>query len=484
MRFDYLPPYTYYRLFNIRKYFTMFWAGSGLLCVFIAVFANKPSLEIYNNVTTPNEIVITHLNPAISHSDKQYEDKISLPVKSVIVAPVINERIVTTTENTKTKALDLDTKLRLPIKTGHWKTIKVVPGDTLSKIFTSLEISNYSSREILSTTPKEFKLHSLSPGQKLEFLISHNNDLKALKIPITISKTLDIKLTDNGYKYTYKKKETTKKVAYFSNKIKNSFYASGQTIGLSHKTIMQLADIFGCDIDFALDIRKNDQFKLLFEEDYIGGKKVNTGNILMAEFTNQNKTYKAIRFTDPNGNAGYYSPEGYSMKKSFLRTPVEFTRISSRFSASRLHPILHIRRAHKGVDYAAPHGTPVKAAGDGRITFVGNKPGYGNLIQLQHGPKYSTVYGHLSRFASTCKRGYSVKQGQIIGFVGRTGHATGDHLHYEFRVNGVHRDPLSVTLPKSIAIANQYKKAFMQHTRKMVALWSKHEVNYLAANDG
>lgn len=477
MRFDYLPPYTYYRLFNMRKYFTMFWAGSGLLCVLIAVFANKPTLKVPSRLATVDEIVITH---------HKFEKKaISLPIASVIIKSAADNHITAHTEKTVTKTLDLDTKLRLPAKTDQWQTIKVVPGDTLSKIFTSLDISNYSSREILATAPKAYKLYNLSPGQKLEFLISpNNNDLKALKIPLTISKTLDIKLTDNGYEYSLKKKATTKKVAYFANKIKHSFYASGQAAGLTHKTIMQLADIFICDIDFALDIRKNDQFKILFEEDYVGGKKVNTGNILMAEFTNQNKTYKAIRFTDPNGNASYYSPEGYSMKKSFLRTPVEFTRISSRFSASRLHPILHIRRAHKGVDYAAPHGTPVKAAGDGKITFVGNKHGYGNLIQLQHGPKYSTVYGHLSRFASTSKRGAVVKQGQIIGFVGRTGHATGDHLHYEFRVNGIHRDPLSVTLPKSMAIANQYKKAFLQHTRKMVNLWSKHAGNALAANNG
>lgn len=467
MRFDYLPPFTYYRLFNIRKYFTMFWASSGLLCVLTAIFANKPALEMPTQIAAPSEVVITR--PIISKNVKLQIDNASKPIKPIA-------------KNTP-KTLDLSPELKLAPKQDRWKTVKVEQGDTLSKIFTALDLPSYALHEILSANPEGEQLSSLSPGQKLKFLVSaDNNDLKALKVPITNSKTLDIKLTNNGYKYTYKKEAITKKFAYFSNKIEDSLFSSGQAIGLPDKTIMQLINIFNCDIDFARQIRKDDSFKILFEEDYINGRKVETGNILMAEFTNQNKTYKAIRFTDPKGQTAYYSPEGYKMQKAFLQTPVDFTRISGRFSTHRYHPILHRIRAHKGVDYAAPHGTPVKAAGDGKIVFVGNQHGYGNTIQLQHGRKYTTLYAHLSKFSATVKRGSFVKQGQIIGFVGKTGLASGNHLHYEFRVNGQHKDPLLVTLPKALPIANQYKKAFMQHARQMVAVWAEHEVDYLATN--
>jgi murein DD-endopeptidase MepM/ murein hydrolase activator NlpD len=233
--------------------------------------------------------------------------------------------------------------------------------------------------------------------------------------------------------------------------------------------IMQLAHIFGWDIDFALNIRNGDSFSVIYQEDYLNGKKLNDGPILAAEFINQGHVYRAIRYTDPTGNSDYYDPSGKSMRKAFLRTPVEFTRISSGFTMGRFHPILNKIRAHKGVDYAAPTGTPIKATGDGKITFRGRKGGYGNVVILQHGARYSTLYGHMSKFRGGLAVGSRVRQGQVIGYVGMTGLATGPHLHYEFRIDGVHRDPLRVKLPGAEPLGNKYRDDFNSKAKALIA---------------
>ena len=225
-----------------------------------------------------------------------------------------------------------------------------------------------------------------------------------------------------------------------------------------------------------MDVRSNDKFRIIYEEKFVEQEKIGTGHILVAEFINQGQKYQAVRFTDNQGKVGYYTPEGFSMTKTFLRNPVKFTRIGSRFSHSRRHPILHRIRAHKGVDYVAPSGTPVKAAGDGRVVSMGYKGGYGNVVELLHGNKYSTLYAHLSHFASGVRKSQVVKQGQVIGYVGRTGLATGDHLHYEFRVDGFHRDPLTVQLPRSMPLPNRYKAKFLAHAKQMISLLNENDI--------
>jgi murein DD-endopeptidase MepM/ murein hydrolase activator NlpD len=233
--------------------------------------------------------------------------------------------------------------------------------------------------------------------------------------------------------------------------------------------IMELAAIFGWDIDFALDIRRGDHFTVVYQEYYLEGKKVRDGDILAAEFTNQGKSYRAIRYVDADGNAGFYTPEGLSLRKAFLRTPVKFSRISSRFTLHRKHPILNRIRAHKGVDYAAPRGTPIRATGDGKVVFRGRKGGYGRTIVIQHGSKYSTLYGHMSRYNGKVKLGRRVRQGQVIGYVGSSGLATGPHLHYEFRIDGVHRNPLTVKLPVAEPIAKRYRDDFQKLATPLIA---------------
>ena len=232
---------------------------------------------------------------------------------------------------------------------------------------------------------------------------------------------------------------------------------------------MELAGIFGWDIDFALDIRQGDSFAVIYEEVFLDGEKVRDGDIIAATFSNRGESYQAIRYTDASNHTDYYSPDGHSMRKAFLRTPVEFSRISSRFSLGRKHPILNTIRAHKGVDYAAPRGTPIKATGDGKVIYRGVKGGYGNVVIIQHGSSYSTLYGHMSRFARGVHSGSHVKQGQIIGYVGSSGLATGPHLHYEFRINGVHRNPLTVKLPDAQPLPKQYMADFQMHANQLVA---------------
>ena len=211
---------------------------------------------------------------------------------------------------------------------------------------------------------------------------------------------------------------------------------------------MELANIFGWDIDFALDIRAGDHFTVIYEERFLNGEKIGNGPILAAEFVNQGRSYKAIRYSDAGNRSDYYSPTGLSMRKAFLRTPVDFRRISSRFG-KRKHPILNRMRMHTGVDYAASRGTPIRAAGDGKVIHKGRKGGYGRTVIIQHGGRYSTLYAHMNSYRRGVYTGKRVKQGQIIGYVGSSGRATGPHLHYEFRVNGVHRNPLTVKLPSA-----------------------------------
>jgi murein DD-endopeptidase MepM/ murein hydrolase activator NlpD len=256
-------------------------------------------------------------------------------------------------------------------------------------------------------------------------------------------------------------------------------FVDGQEAGLPDRTIMELTDIFGWDVDFALDLREGDTFSVIYEEIYKNGEKIKNGRILAAEFVNQGRKLRAVYYEGKDGVEGYFSDKGDAMRKAFLRTPVNFTRITSRFSLARAHPILNTIRAHKGVDYAAPTGTPVRATADGKIAFVGQQMGYGNVVVMQHGDTYSTLYGHMSRFAGGVATGKHVRQGQTIGYVGQTGLATGPHLHYEFRINGVHRDPLAVKLPNSIPLDKRY---FADFEHKSASMFER--LNSLAARQG
>jgi murein DD-endopeptidase MepM/ murein hydrolase activator NlpD len=353
---------------------------------------------------------------------------------------------------------------------GEWQTIKVKYGDNLSAIFARLDISPQLLHTILSLGDEADSLKHIHPGQLIKLKLAEQSQLLELMYDMDPTRSLRIWQEGvNGFKSALIERPIEHRINHATGVINSSLFESGQQAGLSDKLTMELAGIFGWDIDFALDIREGDRFSVIYDDQYVGGKWLRHGDILAAEFINNGTAYRAVRYTDPNGQSDYYSPDGKSMRKAFLRTPVEFSRISSYFSTARFHPILNRIRAHKGVDYAAPIGTPVKATGDGKVVFVGRRGGYGNAIELQHGARYSTLYGHLSRFARGLHAGNRIHQGQVIGYVGMTGLATGPHLHYEFRIDGVHRNPLKVQFPDAAPIAAKYEQDFAGTSRRLQA---------------
>jgi murein DD-endopeptidase MepM/ murein hydrolase activator NlpD len=261
------------------------------------------------------------------------------------------------------------------------------------------------------------------------------------------------------------------RVTYVSGNIETNLFEDGHEAGLSEALILKLVEIFGWDVDFALNIRRGDSFAVIHEEKYWLGQKVADGQILAAEFVNQGKPYRAIARRDASGFTHYFTPEGMGLQRMFLRTPVKYTRISSRYTdtASRFHPILKTWTAHRGVDYAAPAGTPVRATATGRIFSLGRDGGYGHSIVIRHAGVYSTLYAHLARYQPGLRAGSYVEQGQIIGYVGSTGLATGPHLHYEFQVQGAHRNPLNFHFPGAAPIAAEYRDDFQRHARVWTA---------------
>lgn len=342
-----------------------------------------------------------------------------------------------------------------------WLNVTVAPGDNLSLIFSRLKLSRRDLHDIAQLDHKEGHLRRLRPGQLLRFLIE-DEQLSAMVVEIDDLNSLRIERTASGFSLNRESIEPEIRVASASTDIQHSLFLDGQKAGLSDALIMHMTDIFGWDIDFALDIRRDDRFSVIYEEILKDGEVIKQGRILAAEFVNRGKTLRAVLYTDASGDSTYYSDEGHAMRKAFLRTPVNFSRISSRFNLRRKHPVLNTIRAHRGVDYAAPMGTPIRATADGTIAEIGHRGGYGKTITLKHGRSYSTLYAHMSRFARGIKRGGKVKQGKIIGYVGKSGLATGPHLHYEFRVGGVHRNPLTVDLPKAPSIDQKYLADFRQ----------------------
>ena len=351
----------------------------------------------------------------------------------------------------------------------NWIEEKVKTGDSLSKIFSRLNLSPSVLHAIVNSSKEAKELANIRPGQTMKIRLDSDGALKELIHLRSRINSLQIVADGDSYKTEVINKDLETRVIEIRGTITNSLFQSAQEAGLSDTLIMDLAYIFGWDIDFALEIRAGDSFSVVYEEQYLEGEKIRNGAILAAEFINRGKVHRAIRYEDDEGYASYFSPDGNSMRKAFLRAPVDFRRISSRFSKERFHPVLGKKRPHRGVDYAASTGTPVKAAGDGKVIFVGRKGGYGKAIILKHANRYTTLYAHLNGFKRGIKTGGRVKQGQTIGYVGKTGVATGPHLHYEFRVDGTHHNPLTVKLPAALPIENKYRKDFMKKSKPLLA---------------
>ncbi|HIF54995.1 MAG TPA: peptidase M23, partial [Methylococcaceae bacterium] len=313
---------------------------------------------------------------------------------------------------------------------------QIKAGESISSIFSALDVSRTDLHKIIHANKLGEQFASIAPGKTLQLSIDASGQLQQLTYHKNAIDTLKAELIHNKFNVELISKPIETRIASTQAIINASLFLDGQAAGLSDKLIMQLADIFAWDIDFALSLRKGDMFTVVYEKIFVENKEIDSGNILSAEFINRGHTYTAVRFEDKDGTADYFTPEGKSMRKAFLRTPVDFARISSRFNLKRKHPVLNRIRAHKGVDYAARSGTPIKTTGDGKIIYRGRKGGYGRVVIVQHGQKYSSLYAHMSRYKKGQKVGSHVKQGQIIGYVGKSGLATGAHLHYEFRING------------------------------------------------
>ena len=362
------------------------------------------------------------------------------------------------------------------------KSVTVASGDTLSTVFSRVGLDANALHEAIGSSKEAKRFGRLHVGQVLEFKLTADGKLERLGSKLSDLESISLTRSDNGFSFKRELVKPDVRTTYAHGVINSSLFLSAKRAGLSHSLTMDLANVFGYDIDFAQDIREGDEFEVIYEEHVVGNKQVGSGNILSARFTNRGKTYTAVRYTSKQGTTSYYNADGESMRKAFIRTPVDFARISSRFSTGRKHPILNKIRAHKGVDYAAPRGTPIKAAGDGRVTLAGRNGGYGNTVIIQHGQRYRTLYAHMQGFAKGIRNGTNVKQGQIIGYIGTTGLSTGPHLHYEFQVNGVHVDPLSQKLPMADPIAASEKQRFMQLSKPLMARMDQEKATMLAAN--
>jgi murein DD-endopeptidase MepM/ murein hydrolase activator NlpD len=304
-------------------------------------------------------------------------------------------------------------------------------------------------------------------GKEVQAETDINGALLALRYMGNDTNQVIIEKNSNSFKARTSAALVEKRTQIRTGEIKTNLFAATDEAGLPDPAANQMSEIFGGDIDFHRDLRKGDKFTVIYEMNYINGEPSRVGRILSAEFVNHGRAFRAAYFQTTEFTGDYYSPEGKSMRKAFLRSPIEFSRVSSGFSKSRFHPVLNKWRAHKGVDYAAPIGTKVKVTSDGVVSFVGNQGGYGNVVMVTHQGRFTTVYGHLSRFASGIKKGQKLGQGQIVGYVGMTGMTSGPHLHYEFKLNGVQHDPLKVALPDGKPISEMQKTAFVEITRDL-----------------
>lgn len=355
---------------------------------------------------------------------------------------------------------------------ASWLSVTVQSGDSLSTIFNRHGLSSGELHQIVSLDQISRDLKNLRPGQVIHIKPGENGSILGLMKEVDVSHELHITRADSRelpFVGSVRERRLTPGHATISGTIRSSLFDDGRKAGLTYDLIDQLVTIFGWDIDFALNIQPGDHFAVHYETFSYQGEEVKTGEILAAEFVNDGNVYRAVRYTDPDDHVAYYTPKGHSLQKAFLRTPVKIGYVTSHFNPKRMHPILNRIKAHKGVDYGAPVGTPIYATGRGVIDFKGRQRGYGKTVVIKHGDQYSTLYAHLSRFADGLKKGMKVDQGQEIGYVGATGLATGPHLHYEFRINGVHKNPLTVELPKAFPIPAEYFADFQAQSAPMLA---------------
>ncbi|SFC36184.1 peptidoglycan DD-metalloendopeptidase family protein [Pseudoalteromonas denitrificans] len=360
----------------------------------------------------------------------------------------------------------------------HWQTAKVGNGDSLARIFIRLGFSAQTTYAVITTKGDESKLlKKLRIGASLKVGSNNTGQLARLEYQLSTTETLYINLVGDSYQSSKETKEVEIRESLSNGVISSNFWNAGVKAGLSDAQVINLANVFSWDIDFSQDIRKGDSFNVIYEKKYIDGEYIGTGNILAAEVVNKGDTVQAIRFTDNE----YYTPDGNSMRKAFLRAPVNFKYISSSFKPKRFHPVQKRWKAHRGIDYAAKKGAPVVAVSKGKVTHSTFSKFNGNYVFIQHGNGIVTKYLHFSK--REVKKGQRVKQGQVIGYVGDTGLAAGPHLHYKFLLNGVPSNPRTVKLPDAQLIANKYKAQFFTLANKRVDALNRARRELISSQD-
>jgi murein DD-endopeptidase MepM/ murein hydrolase activator NlpD len=393
------------------------------------------------------------------------QSRIQLPHEEVEARPAVESSVpaLEPARLTETEAAAGDAN---EFSAGAVVDVLVERGDTLESLFRRNRLSLEDLADLVALPDVGSGLKLLKPGDRLE--IGHRGDeVLSLRRELDDVRVLSIARNSSGFQANMLERQIDVHPTAAHGVVRSSLFEAGVDAGMSDKLTMGLAGIFEWDIDFIQDVREGDEFTVLYEEIWRDGVKLRNGDIIAAEFVNQGKPYRAARYRDASGRLNYYTPDGHSLRKAFIRAPLNFTRISSNFDANRRHPILNTIRAHQGVDYAAPIGTPIRAAGDGKVIFRGVQGGYGNVVILQHGGNITTLYGHMSKFGNA-KVGARVAQGEVIGYVGQSGLATGPHLHYEYRVNGVHRNPRTVSLPPADPVSAEYQEDFRATT---ASLW-------------
>lgn len=368
-----------------------------------------------------------------------------------------------------------------PANESEWKIIKTRNKDSLANVFNRVGLGPQALAAVMHDNAHNSILSRLKPDQEIQLLIK-NKSLEKMIIPFNNTQYMVVYRDGNRYKNKINTRKMNSHSHFLTATVQGSLFGTAKRKQMPYKLIKQMTQIFAWDIDFGKEVRDGDQFTIVYKAFYIEDKLVGTGDIEAVSYRRKNgKTWQAVRHTTRSGQTDYYTPQGNSLKKAFIRFPIRFSHISSTFSLSRYHPVLHYRRAHKGMDLAARIGTPIQATGDGRIAIIGRQNGYGNMIKIEHNKKYSTVYGHMLKFQKGLSKGDRVKRGQIIGYVGQTGLASGPHCHYEFHINGQPKNPATIDLPRGDPVSGRELAIFKANTSKVLAQLKLYEEAQLAS---
>jgi murein DD-endopeptidase MepM/ murein hydrolase activator NlpD len=343
---------------------------------------------------------------------------------------------------------------------GFWREDRVRRGDTIGSVLARMGVDDPEALKFLRTDPSARPLYQLRPGKPLT--VETDDEGRLISLRLVTGEGQRLSIARDGERIVAETQPAPVEIRWKMavGEIRSSLFAAADVAGLPDAVTVQMADVFAGDIDFYHDLRRGDRFSVVYEARYVDGEPVGVGSIVAAEFDNRGRALRALLWRREDGEQNYYAENCAPVRKAFLRSPMEFSRVTSGFSDARFHPILQTWRAHKGVDFAAPTGTPIRATGNAKVSFVGRQDGYGNVIELQHNGGFSTLYAHLSSFAPQVRAGARIAQGEVIGYVGQTGWATGPHLHYEFRAGGEQRNPLTVALPGGEPLSPAHRLAF------------------------